>query len=59
MRLGPVGQQSFMQVARAVSNAERPIKSINKHIAAMRDNLLKTAGWQLSSSVIHGFMGAI
>ena len=59
MQAGSVGQNAFMQLARAVSTAEAPITRINSHLAQMGTTLKNTVRWQLSSSLLHGFMGSI
>lgn len=59
MQAGTVGQNAFMQLARAVSTAEAPITRINSHLAQMGVTLKNTVRWQLSSSLLHGFMGSI
>ena len=58
-RLGPEGKQAFMQLANAVSQSEIPIRRSNKLLNDMAITFKNTAKWQLSSSVLHGFMGAM
>jgi hypothetical protein len=48
-----------MQLAGAVAQSEVPIKRVNKALADMAITMKNTAKWQLSSSVLHGFMGAV
>ena len=57
--LGPAGQQAFMSLARSVAQAEVPIRRSNALLTQMGTTLMNTARWQLSSSILHGFMGAI
>lgn len=57
--LGPTGQQALSQLASAINQAEIPIKRSNKALMDMMTTLKNTARWQLSSSVLHGFMGAV
>ena len=57
--LGPTGQQAFMMLATSVANAEIPIRRSNKALTDMWTTLKNTARWQLSSSILHGFMGAV
>lgn len=57
--LGPEGVKTFMSLGQSIMNAEVPLKRTNKLLNDMWDNLKKTAGWQLSSSAIHGLMGAM
>ena len=58
-QLGPAGQQAFMSLASAVSQAEIPIRRSNAALSTMMTTLKNTARWQLSSSMLHGFMGAV
>lgn len=58
-QLGPAGQQAFMSLANSVAQAEIPIRRSNALLTEMGTTLMNTARWQLSSSILHGFMGAI
>ena len=58
-QLGPAGQQAFMSLASAVSQAEIPIRRSNTALSQMMVTLKNTARWQLSSSMLHGFMSAV
>ena len=57
--LGPQGQQAFMQLTQAVVSAEVPIKRTNALLKEFANTLANTARWQISSSIIHGFTGAL
>lgn len=57
--VGPDGQQAFYQLAQAISTAETPTLRVNKALDEMIGSLKRTVQWQISSSVIHGFMGAV
>ena len=59
MKLGPDGQKAFHALASSVAQAEIPIKRSNAALTEMWTTLKNTARWQLSSSILHGFMGAI
>ena len=59
MKLGPQGAQAFSSLAAAVTNAEIPVIRINSKIRELGTTLANTARWQISSSVLHGFMGAV
>jgi hypothetical protein len=48
-----------MSLARSVVSAEVPMKRTNVLLNEMFTTLKNTAKWQISSSVLHGFMGAI
>lgn len=57
--LGPEGQQAFTQLAQAVIKAETPIIRCSDHLKKLGVSIKNAASWQISSSVIHGFMGAV
>ena len=48
-----------MSLANSVAQAEIPIRRSNTLLTQMGTTLMNTARWQLSSSILHGFMGAI
>jgi hypothetical protein len=48
-----------MSLAQAVANSEVPIRRTNAMLKEMGTTLANTARWQLSSSILHGFMGAV
>lgn len=57
--LGPQGKQAFMQLANSVAQAEVPLRRSSTLLQQMGTTLMNTARWQLSSSILHGFMGAV
>jgi len=57
--LGPDGQQAFLQLANSIVTAQKPMRETNKLLDGMWTALKNTARWQLSSSILHGFMGAL
>lgn len=57
--IGPAGQQAFLSLAQSIASAEIPIKRSNKLVTEMWTSLKNTARWQISSSVLHGFTGAL
>lgn len=57
--LGPDGAKAFVQLANSIAAADIPIRRTNALLAEMGTVLKNTIRWQLSSSMIHGFMGAI
>ena len=59
LSIGPQGRQAFMQLATSVAQAEVPLRRSNALLTQMGTTLMNTARWQLSSSLLHGFMGAI
>ena len=58
-RMGPAGQKAFVSLADSISKAEIPLKRTSKLVDGMWDNLKKTVGWQLSSSMIHGVIRGV
>ena len=56
--LGPTGQQAFMSLANSVASAEIPLRRSHKLLQSFGTTLANTAKWQLSSSMLHGFMSA-
>jgi hypothetical protein len=48
-----------VSLADSISKAEIPLKRTSKLVDGMWDNLKKTIGWQLSSSMVHGFIGSM
>lgn len=58
-KLGPDGQKAFQQLAQSITNAEIPIKRSNAAVQELWVSLKNTARWQMSSSMLHGFIGAI
>ena len=57
--LGPEGQKTFANLAKSVMTADSAIKNTNTLVNNLWISLKNTARWQLSSSMIKGFMGAI
>lgn len=57
--LGADGQQAFMKLAQSVAASEIPIRRSNAMLTEMWTTLKNTARWQISSSILHGFMGAL
>lgn len=56
---GPAGVKAFNDVAIAIANAEIPTKRVNEWLDKMAKSLKDTMRWQISSSIIHGFQGAL
>lgn len=59
LKLGPQGRQAFIQLAQSVAKSEIPIKRLSSLLGNMGTVLANTIRWQLSSSMVHGFMGSI
>lgn len=58
-QIGPQGQTAFNSLAQAVASAEVPIRRSNALLSELWVTMKNTARWQLTSSVLHGFMGAV
>ncbi len=56
---GPVGQEAFQKVAISIATAENPARRLNKTMQGFLTTLKNTAKWQLSSTIVHGFIGAL
>lgn len=56
---GPAGQEAFQKVAISIATAENPVRHLNKTMQGFLTTLKNTAKWQLSSTIVHGFIGAL
>ena len=59
LSVGTTGEQAFVQLAQSVANAERPVISLGSRINGLLTTFKNTARWQISSTILHGFMGTI
>lgn len=59
LNAGTTGQQAFVQLAQSIAAADRPMIGLKGRMAEFATTLKNTARWQISSSILHGFMGAI
>ena len=57
--LGSDGTAAFSQLASSIASAEIPIRRANGLLQEMGTTLANTVRWQLSSSLLHGFIGGI
>lgn len=57
--IGPTGEQAFLKVATAITQAELPLKRTNKLFDQLWVTMKNTMRWQFTSSVLHGFVGAL
>lgn len=57
--LGPEGDKAFISIATAIQKAEVPLRRSNKLLNEFKTTLMNTARWQISSSILHGFMGSL
>ena len=56
---GEKGQQAFLKLAQAIATADTPVTRVNKKLVEMGTVLKNTIRWQISSSAVHGFSGAV
>ena len=59
LSIGPTGQQAFLSLAHSIATADAPLTRVNKKLAEFGTTLKNTARWQISSSILHGFMGTL
>lgn len=59
MELGPGGQKAFMSLAQSIIEADVPLKRTSALVSEMWTVMKNTARWQISSSALHSFTGAI
>ena len=59
LQAGSAGQSAFINLANSISKAQYPMFKLNAQLTEMWTTLKNTARWQLSSSMLHGFMGAV
>ena len=57
--LGQTGDRAFLQVAQSIVNTQAPLRRSSKLLTEFTTTLKNTARWQLSSSILHGFIGAV
>lgn len=57
--LGPEGRQAFAQLTQSIMTAEVPLKRTSTLLTDFAITLKNTARWQISSSILHGFVGSI
>lgn len=58
-KIGFSGQEAFMSVAQAIVSAEMPLKRTNKLMNELWITMKNTMRWQLTSSVLNGFVGSL
>ena len=57
--LGPAGKKAFSELTQSIVNAEVPLKRTSGLLSEFFVTLKNTARWQISSSILHGFMGSV
>ena len=59
LSVGTTGQQAFVSLANSLAQADRHALSLGTKLGGLMTTLKNTARWQISSSILHGFMGTI
>ena len=57
--LGPTGDRAFLKIAQSIVETEAPLRRTSGLLKEFGTTLANTARWQISSSILHGFMGAV
>ena len=57
--LGPEGERAFAMLAKSIVSAEVPLKKANTTLTEFWTTLKNTARWQISSSIMHAFIGTL
>lgn len=57
--LGPEGAKTFAKLAQSITTANVPLKQTNRLLDEFATTMKNTVRWQFSSSMLHGFMGAM
>ena len=57
--LGPAGQETFMNLARAIQQADEPLVRTNKLMSDLWTTMRNTVRWQITASALQGFTGAL
>lgn len=57
--LGPEGERAFAQVTESIVNADAKVRDANSVLVQFATTLKNAARWQISSSILHGFMGSL
>lgn len=58
-KLGPAGQQAFMNVAQSITAAQVPLKRTSKLFDELWITMKNTMRWQLTSSALHVLVGTL
>lgn len=58
-KLGLAGDKAFANLTKSIISADAPLRKTNGLLTEFATTLKNTARWQISSSILHGFMGSI
>lgn len=56
---GATGREAFLKISQSIANAENPLRKSNKLLSDFMITLKNTVKWQISSTLLHGFIGAL
>lgn len=56
---GATGREAFLKISQSIANAENPLRRSNKLLSDFMITLKNTVKWQISSTLLHGFIGAL
>ena len=59
VQAGATGQQAFIKLAQSIAMADQPMITLNARLQDFLTTVKNTVKWQISSSMIHGVMGAL
>lgn len=59
LQAGTTGQQAFIKLAQSIAAADQPMITLNARLQDFLTTVKNTVKWQISSSMIHGIMGAL
>lgn len=57
--MGPLGQRAFLKLSESIATADASTLRLGARMDQFLTALKNTARWQISSSVLHGLMGAL
>ena len=57
--VGQLGNKAFLQLAQSIAMSETPMLRLSSRMKEFGTTLSNTVKWQLSSSMVHGFMGTV
>ena len=57
--LGPQGEEAFLQLTQSVITADAALTTGSKKLNELKKTLANTVRWQISSSMMHSFIGGI
>lgn len=59
MKAGVTGEQAFLNISKSIANANLNLNKTQGMLGEFMTTMKNTVRWQLSSSLLHGFMGAL